>query len=127
MEKSNYTERPLALERHRNGVHIFRWDIVEVQKEDMDGNTHTEYECYEVWVTNGSSDRTTEAAIDALWGNGVEQKLTNDYLAAKEGIFVGEKAERALQAYRTFLEDRISLKEEIAAAYEEEPESSDED
>ena len=119
MEKSNYTERPLALERHINGVHIFRWDIVAVQKEDADGHTHTEYECYEVWVENGSANRTTEMAIDALWGNGVEQKLTNDYLAAKEGIFVGEKATAAMAAYRTFLTDRQALKEDISDAYDE--------
>jgi hypothetical protein len=121
MRKSNYKERPLALERHKNGVHVFRWAIEEVTRPAMEegGEAVVEYECYEVFVENGSSNQTTEVAIDALWGNGVEQKLINDYNAAKEGVFTGEKAARALAAYTQFLQDRQSLKDEIAAAYEE--------
>ena len=119
MKKSIYNERPLSLERHKNGVHIFRWDFEEVTRQNPDGENIVQYECYEVFVENGSSNQTTEVAIDALWGNGVEQKLINDYNAAKEGVFTGEKAARALAAYTQFLQDRQSLKDEIAAAYEE--------
>lgn len=119
MKKSISNARPLALERHKNGVHVFRWGIEEVTRQNQDGEDTVQYEYYEVFVENGSSDQTTEVAIDALWGNGVEQKLINDYNAAKEGVFTGEKAERALAAYTGFLQERQSLKEEIAAAYDE--------
>ncbi len=119
MKKSQSNERPLSLERHKNGVHVFRWAIEEVTHQNPEGEDVVQYEFYEVFVENGSSNQTTEFAIEALWGNGVEQKLINDYNAAKEGVFTGEKAERALAAYTQFLRDRQSLKEEIAAAYEE--------
>lgn len=105
------------LEQHKTGVHIFRWDFNEVTHKNPEGVDEKSYEYYEVWVENGNPDRTTEAVIDALWGNGVEQKLNNDYNAAKEGIFTGEKATAAVEAYRNFLIERNAVKEAVDAAY----------
>ncbi len=125
MNKSNYITRPLELEKHKTGVHIVRFGIEEVTRTvpgtDEEGNMtevqQTSYDCYELFVENGSEARSTEAAINALWGNGVEQKLVNDYLAAKEGIITGAKATEAKAAYKQFLAERKLYKEQIDAAY----------
>lgn len=117
MNKSNSNIMLPILEQHKTGVHIFRWDFEEVTRKNPEGEDEKSYEYYEVWVVNGNPDRTTEAVIDALWGNGVEQKLNNDYNAAKEGIFTGEKATAAVEAYRNFLIERNAVKEAVDAAY----------
>ena len=65
----------------------------------------------------GNPKTTTEAVINALWGNGVEQKLMNDYNSAKEGVFTGEKATAAIDAYVDFLKERKAVKEAVDAAY----------
>lgn len=118
MRKSRLDTRPDALEKAITGVHIFRWDIEEKTEQTQEGETRTYFEFYELYVENGSRVNTVEAAIAALWGDGVEQKLQNDYAAAKEGIFVGEKAEEAIAAYKEFLNERISLKQQATQAYE---------
>lgn len=118
MRKSRLDFRPDALEKAITGVHIFRWDIEEKTEETQEGATRTYFEFYELYVENGSRENTVEATIAALWGNGVEQKLQNDYNAAKEGKFEPEEAEKAIAAYLQFLDERIALKAQIKAAYE---------
>jgi hypothetical protein len=118
MRKSRLDTRPDALEKAITGVHIFRWDIEEKTEQTQEGETRTYFEFYELYVENGSRVNTVEAAIAALWGDGVEQKLQNDYAAAKEGIFIGEKAAEAIAAYKEFLNERISLKQKATQAYE---------
>lgn len=106
------------LEQHKTGVHIFRWDFEVVTRKNPEGEDEKSYEYYEVWVENGSPKTTTEAVINALWGNGVEQKLMNDYSSAKEGVFTGEKATAAIDAYVDFLNRRNIIKTAIDDAYE---------
>lgn len=118
MRKSRLDTRPDALEKAITGVHIFRWDIEEKTEQTQEGETRTYFEFYELYVENGSRVNTVEAAIAALWGDGAEQKLQNDYAAAKEGIFIGEKAAEAIAAYKEFLNERISLKQKATQAYE---------
>lgn len=118
MRKSRLDTRPDALEKAITGVHIFRWDIEEKTEQTQEGETRTYFEFYELYVENGSRVNTVEAAIAALWGDGVEQKLQNDYAAAKEGIFIGEKAAETIAAYKEFLNERISLKQQATQAYE---------
>lgn len=117
MNKSNSNIMLPILEQHKTGVHIFRWDFEEVTRKNPEGGEDKSYEYYEVWVENGNPDRTTEAVINALWGDGVEKKLINDYNAAKDGIFTGEKATKAINAYHDFLKERMAVKEAVDAAY----------
>ena len=117
MNKSNSNIMLPILEQHKTGVHIFRWDFKEVTRKNPEGEDQKSYEYYEVWVENGSPKTTTEAVINALWGNGVEQKLMNDYNSAKEGIFTGEKATSAIDAYVDFLKERKAVEEAVDAAY----------
>lgn len=117
MKKSNSNLLLPALEQHKTGVHIFRWDFEEVTRVNPEGEEEHTFDYYEIWVENGSEDKTKEAVINALWGNGREQKLTNDYLAAKEGLFEGERASKAIDDYRTFLQEREAVKAAVFAAY----------
>ena len=118
MKKSESNVRPQVLEKHANGVHVFRWGIEEKTREAFDGQgEETFFEYYEMFVQNGGHSNTNAACIEALWGGGVEQKLTNDYLAAKEGVFTGEKAEAAIAAYKEFLTERQALKDAVDEAY----------
>lgn len=117
MNKSNSNIMLPILERHKTGVHIFRWDFEEVTRKNPEGEDEKSYEYYEVWVESGNPKTTTEAVINALWGNGVEQKLMNDYNSAKEGVFSGDTATEAVDAYVNFLRERDRVKKLIDSAY----------
>lgn len=120
MKKSSYDTRPPVLTQHSNGVAIFRWDIVEVIITDtMNNEERTSFDCYEVWVNDANEKKVIEVAIDAMWGDGVEQKLQNDYNAAKEGIFTGAKATKCIADYKAFLNEREALKLAVKTAYNE--------
>lgn len=56
-----------------------------------------------------TANKILEACIDALWGSGVEQKMLNDYNAAKLGILDSSY----IESYKVFLNDRKSLKERV--------------
>jgi len=58
-----------------------------------------------------TANKITEAAIAALWGNGIEQKLLNDYNASLLGVLPAA----AGQLYLDFLQQRKALKEQIDA------------
>ena len=70
------------------------------------------YKCFEVvvWQTV-TKTKITSAVIEAIWGNGIEQKLLNDYNAASMGLL----DESYLEKYSTFLKDRKEIKEKISA------------
>jgi hypothetical protein len=61
-----------------------------------------------IWPTL-TANKILEACIDALWGSGVEQKMLNDYNAAKLGILDSSY----IESYKVFLNDRKSLKERV--------------
>ncbi len=118
MKRANYDSLPLAIEAVGNGSFYYRWDIEEEQvelqtsDESEEAITATKWNCYEVvvWATL-TADKITEAVIDALWGNGVEQKLLNDYNAYKLGV-LGSEAETA---YKEFINERDRVKSEVYA------------
>ncbi len=118
MKRANYDSLPLAIEAVGNGSYLYRWDIEEVTTEATDEQeaqeVHTSWECYEVVVWNTPTENSiTEVVVDALWGNGVEQKLLNDYYSAIEGIL----DESYKQPYLDFLAERKAVKEQIDADF----------
>ena len=56
-------------------------------------------------------DKKTAAILDNM------QKVMNDYNSANEGIFTGEKATAAIDAYVDFLKERKAVEEAVDAAY----------
>lgn len=112
MNRANYDSRPLAYEAVGNGCYLYRWDIKEETVEQEDGQTKTFFSCLEVgvWATVTRS-MVKQAAINALWGDGVEEKYINDYNAVVLKVLDSSYKE----AYKTFLAERKALKEQIDA------------
>lgn len=106
---ATYDNRPGIFSENGDGSYTYRWDIRDIQ---VDGET--KWECNEVivWATV-TSNLITQAVINHLWGNNYEQKLLNDYNAAREGLVEGEQADAYVQSYINFLSQRKAIKEQI--------------
>ena len=103
--KASYSQKPEALELMTDGYHKFRFDIVE-----QTTNEQTQWLCNEVDIHGAvSSQKVIESVIAEKWGNGVEQKLINDY----NEFALGVGSENAKVAYETFLAERKLLKEYV--------------
>lgn len=106
--KASYDNEPLVLERKPDGYYKYRWNIAQQDEH---------WSCNEVIVYGTvDSNKVTRAVIDSLWGNGIENKLINDY---NEYLITGENSE-AKVAYENFLAERKTLKEEIRRVLNEE-------
>ena len=105
MEKIKYDFQPAVLQNRGDGAWYYRWGIEQVQVEE-----ETKWQCHEVlvWETI-TADKITRAVVDYLWGNGLEQKLLNDYYGALEGVLSEDKK----QPYLEFLAERKVIKAEI--------------
>ena len=103
--KASYNELPPRLQLMPDGHTKFRFEI-----EEITSNGSTQFECREVDIKGAvTADKVIEAAITDKWGNGVEQKLINDY---NEFKLTGENPE-AEAAYLAFLTERRELKNEV--------------
>lgn len=113
MKRANYDARPLVFEAVGNGSYIYRWDIKEERTQPEDGGEEVvKYTCLEVVVWNTvTRSKVKQTAIHELWGDGVEEKLINDYNATVLGVL----DESYRQAYLDFLAARKALKEQIDA------------
>ncbi len=113
MKRVNCDSKPLAIEAVGNGSYLYRWDIEQVATTDPETeDERTSWDCYEVKVgKTPTANNITQAVVDAMWGDGVEQKLMNDYNAYKEGILTD--ATEYEQPYLDFLAERKALKEQI--------------
>ena len=100
--KANYTNKPDMMESVGNGSTRFRYNIVE---------SENGYNCDEVIVYGAvTAEKVIAALIAELWGNGIEQKLINDYNEYKAGLSDNADAETK---YLEFLSARKDLKESI--------------
>lgn len=98
--KANYTNKPEIIEAVGNGSTRFRYNVVEVENG---------YNCEEVIIYGAvTAEKAIAALISELWGNGVEQKLINDYNEFKAGLSDNADAETK---YLEFLRERKMLKE----------------
>ena len=103
--KASYNELPPRLQLMPDGHTKFRFEIEQVVNSES-----TQFECREVDIKGAvTADKVIEAAIADKWGNGVEQKLINDY---NEFKLTGENPE-AEAAYLEFLTERRELKNEV--------------
>ena len=103
MQKAIYSNEPGRLVNIGGGAYYYNWDIAAVESEE----NGTQYECNQVKVFAPlTRNKVKEAVIKALWGNGVEEKLINDYNAAVLGL----ADESKITAYRAFLAERERVK-----------------
>lgn len=118
--KAFYDEKPSKLEAVGNGSSLYRWNIEEVAAPSMmdEATAHTQWSCDEITVWPPlTQDRITEAVISTVYGKNFEQKLVNEYNAAKLSLYGGSatsvEAKAKIQRYKDFLSERNALKEII--------------
>lgn len=125
-----YDHQPSVFEAVGNGSTRYRFNIQEVEAgnaqtsgnepQQGEGETRTQWQCDEVVVFAPlSANKITQAVISYKWDSDYEQKLINEYNAANLGLIDGSKSSEAakakIQAYKDFLLERASLKEQIDA------------
>ena len=114
-----YDAKPSKYEAVGNGSFIYRWNIEEIQVPDNSETTVSKWQCEEVtvWPTV-TPNKVTEAVMTSKWDNNYEQKLVNDYNAAKLGVYgltTSTEAKEKVAAYTAYLNERKALKEHIDA------------
>ena len=112
--KSGYDNKPSIYEAVGNGSYLYRWDIEEVEMEMGEGETRTQWQCQEVTVWMPvTCNSIVRAVLSDKWDNDHEQKLINEYYSAQMGLYDEETAEKATEAYKTFLSERAAIKEQV--------------
>lgn len=116
-----YDNKPLIYGANGNGSYTYRWNIteIEVPTGHEPDTTIKKWQCNEVivWRTV-TKDKLTDTVMNHLWSKDYEQKLINDYNAAKEGVFgdlTGISAQSYITRYKEFLMQRKTIKEQIVA------------
>ena len=116
MNTSYYDSKPLTYEAIGNGSYFYRWNIQEVEINNIEDIVEPKWSCYEVVIWNTvTKDKITEAVINTIWGNGIEEKMLNDYNASQLGIL----DESYINKYKQFLMDRKKIKDDIKAVCEQ--------
>ena len=116
-----YDAKPSEYEAVGNGSYLYRWNIEEIQVPDNSDSETTviKWQCEEVTVwLPVTPNKVTEAVITSKWDNNYEQKLVNDYNAAKLGVYgstTSTEATEKMAAYTAYLNERKALKEQIDA------------
>ena len=116
-----YDAKPSKYEAVGNGSYLYRWYIEEIQVPDNSDSETTviKWQCEEVTVWSPvTPNKVTEAVITLKWDNNYEQKLVNDYNAAKLGVYgstTSTEATEKMAAYTAYLNERKALKEQINA------------
>ena len=104
-----FDHRPQVLEAYGNDIYRYRYDI-----EDISTEEGIQFSAQEVKIYAPiSANKITAAVIADRWDNNFEQKLVNEYNAAKLGIYSEEEAQAKINAYTEFLAARSALKLQV--------------
>jgi hypothetical protein len=119
-----YDSKPSVLEAVGNGSYRYRYNIEEIDApegsmESADEPSRKLWTCEEVLVWAPlTANKVTEAVIASRWDSNYEQKLINEYNAAKLGVYgstTSDDAKAKIAAYKDFLQERIDLKAQVDA------------
>lgn len=124
--KASFDSKPSKLEAIGNGSYAYRFNIEEqpaeirAEGEQEPVDARTQYLCDEVVVwAPVTANKITEAVIADICPASHEQKLVNEYNAAKLGLIGGSASSAAakerIAAYKEFLAYRAELKEQVDA------------
>lgn len=133
MTRAYYDTKPTKLEAVGNGSFLYRWDIQEEEVQSdviAEGNEEplasvkkVQYSCNEVTVWGPvTANKITEAVISSLVDKNREQKLVNEYNAANLGMYgtkTSDEAKSRIDAYKSYLNERSSLKTQVDTDCEE--------
>lgn len=123
MNKVTSNNYPKIIEEVGNGSYLYHFNIEEVSNNNSaivhsENNTENiksyKYDEVVVWSPI-SSDAITKAVMNYLWSKDAEQKYINDYNAATLGILDSSY----IDAYKDFMTQRKSIKEQIDKDYNE--------
>lgn len=119
--RAYYDLKPAKVYRLKQGVCRYVYDIEKHTVDNGDGvQPMTQWSGEEVEVAEPlTSNRITQAVIAARWDADFEQKLINEYNAAKMGLYDDDTAAAKIDAYEAFLRERAALKAQIDADCEE--------
>ena len=111
-------DKPQIMSAVGNGSYLYRFNIKEIEvPSSIQGTEVTNawnYNEVVVWSPI-SSDAITKAVMNYLWSKDAEQKYINDYNAATLGILDSSY----IEAYKNFMIQRKSIKEQIDKDYNE--------
>lgn len=116
--KAYYDNKPSVISEVGNGSYLYHYGITEVESEHLQEQTgiRTQYVCEEVTVWSPlTANRITEAVITDRWNANYEQKLVNEYNAAKLGLYDADEAKTRIKAYTDYLTERAALKAQVDA------------
>ena len=105
-------DKPEIIEPVGNGSYRYRFNITEIIPEDSERRPYWEYDEVIVWQPFTAND-ITKAVIEYLWPASYEQKLLNEYNAAKLGVYDADKASQKIEEYKIFLVKREEVKKQI--------------
>lgn len=109
--KASYKDLPAKIQRVGNGTFLYRMNITELVSEEGE----VSYTCDEFEINHLTREEMVRQVIADLYGNGVEQKLINDYNAAELGLL--DEADKI--PYLNYLANRKIIKEQIHADFDE--------
>ena len=123
MNKVTSNNYPKIIEEVGNGSYLYHFNIEEVSNSNntiilSENNTENiksyKYDEVVVWSPI-SSNAITKSVMNYLWSKDAEQKYINDYNAAVLGILDSSY----IDAYKDFMTQRKSIKEQIDKDYSE--------
>ena len=118
MKLTQSNDKPQVWSAVGNGSYLYRFNIKEIevpaQTEGAEVTKAWQYNEVVVWgpVT---SDGVTKEVMNYIWSKDAEQKYINDYNAATLGILDSSY----IEAYKNFMIQRKSIKEQIDKDYNE--------
>lgn len=122
---ASYDSKPSAFAEVGDGTLRYRFDIVEIVPTSVEGEVQqtertSQWQCEEVIVKYPfTANNVLEAVIAHVIPATREQKLVNDYNAAKLGLLGGSttsnEAKEKIASYKEFLETRALLKQQVDA------------
>jgi len=109
--KASYKDLPAKIQPVGNGTFLYRMNIVKQVSEEGE----ISYTCDEFQINHLTREEMVRQVIADLYGNGVEQKLMNDYNAAELGLL--DETDKI--PYLNYLANRKIIKEQIYADFDE--------
>ena len=118
MRLTQSNDKPQIMSAVGNGSYLYRFNINEIEvPAQTEGEEPTKAWQYNEVVVWGpvTSDGVTKEVMNAMWSKDTEQKYINDYNAAILGIL----DESYIEAYKNFITQRKSIKEQVDKDYNE--------
>lgn len=103
-----------------DGSYLYHYDVTsetaQPRFEDSTAKTIYNYNELRVWAPL-SANAVTAAYIAERWPSDYEQKLINEYNTAQMGLLDDVSSSNCIDAYRSFLAERVAVKKKIDADF----------